>query len=104
MAFAANDLVNFIGVPLASFHAYLTAMAGTQPLTMPMEALQKPVQTNTFFLLAAGAVMVATLWLSRKAHTVTKTEVNLGRQEEGLERFDSSPDFTHYCSYGAQGV
>ena len=90
MAFAANDLVNFIGVPLASFHAFTLAKASATPLTVSMGALQKSVHTNTFFLLAAGAVMVATLWLSRKARTVTKTEVNLGRQEEGLERFDSS--------------
>jgi len=90
MAFAANDLVNFIGVPLASFHAFTLAKTGTDPLTMSMEALQKSVHTNTFFLLAAGVIMVATLWLSRKARTVTKTELNLGRQDEGLERFDSS--------------
>ncbi len=90
MAFAANDLVNFIGVPLASFHAFVLAKSGPQPLTMTMEGLQKTVHTNTFFLLAAGAIMVATLWLSRKARTVTKTELNLGRQDEGLERFDSS--------------
>jgi hypothetical protein len=90
MAFAANDLVNFIGVPLASFHSYVLAKTSATPLTMSMEALQKSVHTNTLFLLGAGVVMVATLWLSRKARTVTKTEVNLGRQEEGLERFDSS--------------
>jgi hypothetical protein len=90
MAFAANDLVNFIGVPLAGFHAFTLANAGTDPLTIPMAALQKKIHTNTFFLLAAGAIMVLTLWLSRKARTVTKTEVNLGRQDEGLERFDSS--------------
>ncbi|MGD9365638.1 MAG: inorganic phosphate transporter [Desulfobacteraceae bacterium] len=90
MAFAANDLVNFIGVPLAGFHTFMLAKAGADPLTIPMAALQKKIHTNTFFLLAAGAIMVATLWLSRKARTVTKTEVNLGRQEEGLERFDSS--------------
>ncbi len=90
MAFAANDLVNFIGVPLASLHAYLLAHGRPDALTMPMKALQQPVHSNTFFLLAAGVIMVATLWLSRKARTVTKTEVRLGRQEEGLERFDSS--------------
>ncbi len=91
MAFAANDLVNFIGVPLAGFHTFtLAGASGADPLTVPMVALQKKIHTNTFFLLAAGAIMVATLWLSRKARTVTKTEVNLGRQEEGLERFDSS--------------
>jgi phosphate/sulfate permease len=90
MAFAANDLVNFIGVPLAGFQAYLIAYASATPLALHMEALQAPVYTNTAFLLAAGAVMAGTLWLSRKARTVTKTEVSLGRQEEGLERFDSS--------------
>jgi phosphate/sulfate permease len=90
MAFAANDLVNFIGVPLAGFHTFALAKAAADPLTVPMVALQQKIHTNTFFLLAAGAIMVATLWLSRKARTVTKTEVNLGRQEEGLERFDSS--------------
>ena len=90
MAFAANDLVNFIGVPLASFHAYATAVASGSPLSVPMVELTKPVQTSTFFLLAAGAVMVFALWSSKKARSVTKTEVNLGRQEEGLERFDST--------------
>ncbi|MEJ2039215.1 MAG: inorganic phosphate transporter [Desulfosarcinaceae bacterium] len=89
MAFAANDLVNFIGVPLASFYAFITAKVGPNPMTLPMEALQKPVHTNTLVLLAAGAVMVATLWFSRRARTVTKTEVLLGRQDEGIERFDS---------------
>jgi phosphate/sulfate permease len=90
MAFAANDLVNFIGVPLAGFQAFVLAKAGTDPLNMAMAALQKKIHTNTFFLLGAGAIMVTTLWLSRKARTVTKTEVSLGRQEEGVERFDSS--------------
>ncbi len=90
MAFAANDLVNFIGVPLAGFHTFTLAKLSADPLTVPMAALQKKIHTDTLFLLAAGAIMVATLWLSRKARTVTKTEVSLGRQEEGLERFDSS--------------
>jgi phosphate/sulfate permease len=90
MAFAANDLVNFVGVPLASFSAYALAQASSSPLTITMAGLAKSVQTNTLFLLAAGAIMVGTLWVSRKARTVTRTEVNLGRQGEGLERFDSS--------------
>lgn len=90
MAFAANDLVNFIGVPLAGFQTFTLAKASADPLMVPMVALEKKIHTNTFFLLAAGAIMVATLWFSRKARTVTKTEVSLGRQEEGLERFDSS--------------
>jgi hypothetical protein len=90
MAFAANDLVNFIGVPLAGFQSFLIASASADPLTTSMAALQKKIPTNTLFLLTAGLIMVATLWLSRKARTVTKTEVSLGRQDEGLERFDSS--------------
>jgi phosphate/sulfate permease len=91
MAFAANDLVNFIGVPLAGYQTFTLANAGgADPLTVSMAALQKKIHTNTLFLLTAGAIMVITLWFSRKARTVTKTEINLGRQEEGLERFDSS--------------
>lgn len=90
MAFAANDLVNFIGVPLAGMNAYHVASLSKDPLAVSMEALQQPVQTKTVLLLFAGAVMVGTLWISRKARTVTKTEVSLGRQDEGIERFGSS--------------
>lgn len=89
MAFAANDLVNFIGVPLAGIHAYQTALASGDPLTVTMGALASKVQSQTLFLLIAGAIMVATLWFSRKARTVTETEVSLGQQEEGHERFES---------------
>jgi phosphate/sulfate permease len=90
MAFAGNDLVNFIGVPLAGLSAYNIASATDEPLRAAMDALQKPMQTNTLLLLIAGTIMVITLWVSRKARTVTKTEVSLGRQEEGMERFGSS--------------
>jgi len=90
MAFAGNDLVNFVGVPLAGLSAYNIASATHEPLRAAMDALQQPMRTNTFLLLIAGAIMVITLWVSRKARTVTKTEVSLGRQEEGLERFGSS--------------
>ena len=90
MAFAANDLVNFIGVPIAAFQAFLMAQANPEPLTMTMEALEQPLPVNTAFLLVAGAIMVATLWFSRKTRTVTKTEISLARQEEGFERFESS--------------
>jgi phosphate/sulfate permease len=90
MAFAANDLVNFIGVPLAGLAAYTEAGATGNPLTATMEALTEPVRSNTFFLLLAGVIMVITLWLSRKSRTVTRTEVRLGRQEEGYERFEST--------------
>jgi len=93
MAFAANDLVNFIGVPMAGMNAYLVAHAPTaaDPLTVSMSALQATVPSNTYLLLLAGAIMVATLALSKKARTVTETTVNLSRQDEGLERFGSSP-------------
>lgn len=90
MAFAANDLVNFIGVPLAGFHTFTLANASADPLGATMAALQQKIHTNTYFLLAAGTIMVVTLWLSRKASTVTKTELSLGRQDEGLERFGAS--------------
>jgi len=89
MAFAANDLVNFIGVPLAGLSAYKTAMAAGDPLTVAMSALSRKVQSQTVVLLLAGIVMVVTLWFSRKARTVTETEISLGRQDETTERFES---------------
>ncbi len=89
MAFAANDLVNFIGVPLAGLHAYKAAMATADPLTATMGALGEKVPTQTYLLLLAGILMVATLWLSKKARTVTETEISLSQQEEGHERFES---------------
>jgi phosphate/sulfate permease len=89
MAFAANDLVNFIGVPLAGIEAFKTAMATADPLTVTMGALGRKVQTETFYLLLAGVIMVITLWLSKKARTVTETELSLSQQDEGNERFES---------------
>jgi len=89
MAFAANDLVNFIGVPLAGLHAYRLAAASDNPLGVTMGGLAAKVPSETFLLLLAGGVMVATLWLSKKARTVTETEISLSQQEEGNERFES---------------
>ena len=89
MAFAANDLVNFIGVPLAGLHAYQAAIVSSDPLNVSMAALGEKVHSATFLLLIAGLIMVITLWLSRKARTVTKTEVSLAQQDEGFERFGS---------------
>ncbi|MCB0559704.1 MAG: inorganic phosphate transporter [Lewinellaceae bacterium] len=88
MAFAGNDLVNFIGVPIAgfeSFNAWSASGAGAEDFGMAV--LGHPVRTNTLLLLLAGIVMILTLWFSKKAQSVTETEVNLGRQEEGSERF-----------------
>jgi phosphate/sulfate permease len=89
MAFAANDLVNFIGVPLAGLSAFQNALASSDPLNITMEALGKKVQSQTGIMLVAGAIMVITLWLSKKAKTVTETEISLGQQDEGMERFES---------------
>ncbi len=89
MAFAANDLVNFIGVPMAGYHAYQAAGETDEPLLATMDALGKKVPAETHFLLAAGAIMGLALWISRKARTVTETELSLGQQEEGVERFES---------------
>lgn len=88
LAFAANDLVNFIGAPIGALSAFQIGSAAGSSDTM-MEALKAPVRANIWILLAAGVVMVLTLIFSRKARTVTKTEVSLGRQEEGVERFES---------------
>lgn len=92
MAFAANDLVNFIGVPLAGFAAFrLAVQSGGDISHANMSALSGKIHTETWILLIAGIIMVITLWLSKKARSVTRTEVNLGRQnDEGYERFGSS--------------
>ncbi|HPQ41895.1 MAG TPA: inorganic phosphate transporter, partial [bacterium] len=90
MAFAANDLVNFIGVPLAGLFAVKVALASDNPLTLPMTALGEKVQSDGYLLILAGIVMVITLWLSRKARSVSETELSLVNQEEGLERFESN--------------
>ena len=90
MAFAANDLVNFIGVPLAGLNAYEFAHMAKDPLNTMMEALKQPMQSETYQLLIAGLVMVLTLWLSKKSRTVSQTELSLGRQDEGIERFGAS--------------
>lgn len=92
MAFAGNDLVNFIGVPLAgfkSFQAYVASGSG-DPYGLTMEMLTGKVQTETYLLLIAGIIMTVTLWFSKKARTVTETELSLSNQNEGDERFGSS--------------
>lgn len=92
MAFAGNDLVNFIGVPLAGFNSFQDWIANgaTNPDTYGMASLAGKVTTPTYMLLISGLVMVITLITSKKARAVTDTEVNLGRQCEGTEKFDSS--------------
>ncbi len=92
MAFAGNDLVNFIGVPVAGFKSFQAwvASGGASPETFSMEMLRDKSSTPVFMLLISGLVMVVTLISSKKARAVTQTEINLGRQSEGMERFGSS--------------
>ena len=91
MAFSGNDLVNFIGVPLAGFASYNSWVgSGVDVNEFLMTSLAGKVPTPTIFLLIAGVIMALTLYFSKKARSVTETEINLGRQEEGFERFGSS--------------
>lgn len=92
MAFAGNDLVNFVGVPLAGLEAFKSYMASSinDPDAFIMTSLTGKIQTPTYMLLLAGLVMVIALYKSRKARSVTATEINLSRQDEGYERFESS--------------
>jgi len=92
MAFAGNDLVNFIGVPLAGLESFqiFQASGSTDPGGFMMEMLLNPVKTPTLLLLIAGGVMVLTLFVNKKARSVTSTTINLGRQDEGDESFQSS--------------
>lgn len=88
MAFAGNDLVNFIGVPIAGFESFRAwSGSGVAADALTMDSLAEPVRTETYLLLLAGLIMIVTLWLSKKAQSVTETEVSLGRQDEGLENF-----------------
>jgi phosphate/sulfate permease len=94
MAFAGNDLVNFIGVPLAGFSSFevFSSTPGATPDSFLMTAMggKNPVSVPAYMLIIAGAIMVVTIWFSRKAKRVTKTEIDLARQGEGEERFGSS--------------
>ncbi len=92
MAFAGNDLVNFIGVPLAALESFISwKSSGILPTEFNMKGLSAAVQTPTYLLLLSGVVMIITLWFSSKAKSVVKTSVDLSRQDEGDERFE--PNF-----------
>ena len=95
MAFAGNDLVNFIGVTMAALDSFLHFFregiaAGFTPDTYMMGFLNDPATTSVWFLIGAGAIMVFALCTSKKAHEVLKTSINLSRQDEGDEMFGSS--------------
>lgn len=92
MAFAGNDLVNFIGVPLAGYSSFrdYSASAGGDAAGYMMDSLNGPAHTPVLFLIAAGLIMVISLATSKKAFNVVKTSVDLARQDAGDEMFGSS--------------
>lgn len=91
MAFAGNDLVNFIGVPVAGFKSFQDWMASGMPAEQfSMANLAGKSSTPLYMLIVSGLVMVITLIMSKKARAVTETEINLSRQDAGDERFGSS--------------
>ena len=92
MAFAGNDLVNFIGVSLAGLESYQDYVASGvgDPSAYMMDALLLPSTTSTWFLVAAGMIMTIAIFTSKKARKVIDTSVNLSRQDEGDEVFSSS--------------
>jgi len=92
MAFSGNDLVNFIGVPIAAWNSYEAwSVSGIEANAFSMEILAKKVPSNIWLLLIAGAIMVITLWTSSKARNVIKTGIDLSRQGEGYEKFQPNP-------------
>lgn len=88
LAFSGNDLVNFIGVPMAAYHSYEAWIAGGMDSTMSMAVLEKKVPAEPVLLFIAGTIMVLTLWFSKKAKTVAETEISLSRQGETHEKFE----------------
>ncbi len=92
LAFSGNDLVNFIGVPIAGWQSYEAWVASGVPATeFSMNVLATKSETPVLFLFLAGGIMVLTLWLSKKARYVADTEINLSREGEAKERF--KPNF-----------
>jgi len=88
LAFSGNDLVNFIGVPMAAYHSYEAWVSGGMDVTMSMAVLDKKVPAEPLLLFIAGGIMVLTLWFSKKAKTVAETEISLSRQGDTHEKFE----------------
>jgi len=104
MAFAGNDLVNFIGVPIAGWNAYeVWHSSGKLATEFSMESLAGKVPSNTIFLVLAGLIMVITIWFSKKARSVIKTGVDLSRQGEGAEKFQPT-DISRITVRGAIAI
>ncbi|WP_339835500.1 inorganic phosphate transporter [uncultured Flavobacterium sp.] len=91
LAFAGNDLVNFIGVPMAALESYHIYVANGSDANMMMGALaSSEIKANFWLLLLGGLIMVYTIWTSKKAKDVIATGVDLSRQSEGTEKFDAN--------------
>ena len=88
LAFSGNDLVNFIGVPMAAYHSYEAWVAGGMDVNMSMAVLDNKVPAEPLLLFIAGTIMVLTLWFSKKAKTVAETELSLSRQGDTHEKFE----------------
>ena len=92
MAFSGNDLVNFVGVPIAAWNSYQAwNVSGVAADAFSMGILAKKVPSNVWLLLLAGLIMVVTLWTSSKAQNVIKTGIDLSRQGDGHEKFQPNP-------------
>lgn len=88
LAFAGNDLVNFIGVPVAAYNSYIEwSASGLGASAFPMDVLATKVPTNNWLLMGAGLIMVLTLWLSSKSKSVVQTSIDLSSQSATKERF-----------------
>lgn len=91
LAFAGNDLVNFIGVPMAALESYNIYLDNGSNANMMMGALaSSEIKANFWLLLLGGLIMVYTIWTSKKAKDVIATGVDLSRQSEGTEKFDAN--------------
>lgn len=110
MAFAGNDLVNFIGVPLAglaSYQDYAANAHGAGVDTFMMKSLMESAKTPPLYLMAAGIIMIVAMGTSKKAQNVIKTSVDLARQDEGDEMFGSSKAaraIVRFCQWGVESV
>jgi len=111
LAFAGNDLVNFIGVSMAAYHSYEAwSVSGIDPSLFSMESLDKKVPAEPILLFIAGGIMVVTLWFSKKAKTVAETEIGLSRQHDTHEKFKpnlfsrSIVNISFKLSYGLNSI
>lgn len=104
LAFAGNDLVNFIGVPIAAWNSYEAwQSSGQLAHEFSMGVLGEKVPSNIWLLLLAGAIMVVTIWTSKKAKTVIETGINLSRQGDGHEKFQPN-QMSRVVVRGAMGL